>query len=108
MINCINDILKPEELEQLSAGLDAATFSDGTATAVGSPVSFQQGTVLIQGTVNSESVSVVPNKLAMDPPGKFLFVADRATTDGARAGQTFSPVFFGTSLEFHRQKPCRA
>src|SRR5438309_670457 len=45
--------------------------SDGTATAVGSPVSFQQGTVLIQGTVNSESVSVVPNKLAIDPAGKF-------------------------------------
>jgi PKHD-type hydroxylase len=33
MINCVNDILKPEELEQVRAELAKATFADGTATA---------------------------------------------------------------------------
>jgi 6-phosphogluconolactonase (cycloisomerase 2 family) len=42
--------------------------SDGTTTAVGSQVPFKAG-----------PVAVVPGMMAMDPAGKFLFVADRAT-----------------------------
>ena len=54
--------------------------SNGTTTAVGSPVSFRQGSVRIQGTPTTtppENVSVVPNTIKMDPAGKFLFVSDR-------------------------------
>ena len=55
--------------------------SDGTTTAMGSPVPFTAETVLIQGTANTTSAPVVPSTMVMDPSGKFLFVADRATTD---------------------------
>ena len=58
--------------------------SDGTTSAVGSPVAFSQGKVTIQGAAppdNTEMVPVVPNTMVMDAAGKFLFVADRATTD---------------------------
>jgi 6-phosphogluconolactonase (cycloisomerase 2 family) len=55
--------------------------SDGTTTAVGSQVSFNNGTVTILGTATTETVPVVPGMMVMDPAGKFLFVADRATTD---------------------------
>ena len=57
--------------------------SDGTATPVGGQLAFNQGTVTIEGTKNSETVSVVPGPMVMDASGKFLFVADRATTDSA-------------------------
>ena len=55
--------------------------SDGTTAPAGAPVSFAQGSVMIQGTATEESVPVVPGALVMDPAGKFLFIADRATTD---------------------------
>src|SRR6266567_837780 len=35
------------------------------------------------GTTTMEKVDVVPSTMVMDPAGKFLFVANRATTDGA-------------------------
>jgi hypothetical protein len=57
--------------------------SDGTTTVVGSPVGFTEGTVTILGTTNTEQVAVVPGTMVMDPAGKFLFVADRATTDSS-------------------------
>jgi 6-phosphogluconolactonase (cycloisomerase 2 family) len=57
--------------------------SDGTTTAMGSPVPFTAESVSIQGTANTTSASVVPSTMVMDPSGKFLFVADRATTDSA-------------------------
>ena len=57
--------------------------SSGTTTAVGSVVGFNPETVFFQGTttVDSPSPAVVPGTMVMDPAGKFLFVADRATTD---------------------------
>jgi 6-phosphogluconolactonase (cycloisomerase 2 family) len=61
--------------------------SDGTVAAAGSQVAFTQETVIIPGVAppnNTEAVSVVPSTMVMDSGGKFLFVADRATTDGAQ------------------------
>jgi 6-phosphogluconolactonase (cycloisomerase 2 family) len=46
--------------------------SNGTTTAAGSPVAFRAGIA-----------DVVPNTMVIDAAGKFLFVADRATTDTA-------------------------
>jgi 6-phosphogluconolactonase (cycloisomerase 2 family) len=46
--------------------------SAGNTTAVGSPVPFNPG-----------PAAVLPATMVMDPAGKFLFVADRATTNGA-------------------------
>jgi 6-phosphogluconolactonase (cycloisomerase 2 family) len=46
--------------------------SSGTTTATGSVVGFNPGLA-----------AVVPNTMAIDTAGKFLFVADRATTNGA-------------------------
>jgi 6-phosphogluconolactonase (cycloisomerase 2 family) len=46
--------------------------SDGSTTASGSPVAFNPG-----------PAPVVPGTMVMDPAGKFLFVADRATTNSA-------------------------
>jgi hypothetical protein len=57
--------------------------SDGTTTAAGNLISFQPVRITIQGTVSMESVPVVPSTMVMDAAGKFLFVADRATTDTA-------------------------
>jgi DNA-binding beta-propeller fold protein YncE len=58
--------------------------SSGTTTAVGSQVGFNQGqNIMIQGTTTTEKVDVVPSTMVMDPAGKYLFVANRATTDGA-------------------------
>ena len=56
--------------------------SNGTTTAVGSPVAFNAETVLILGTNTqlSPPPPVVPGSMVMDAAGKFLFVADRATT----------------------------
>jgi len=56
--------------------------SDGTTTVVGTqPVGFNQENVLVQGTtIPVPPVPVVPSVMVMDPAGKFLFVADRATT----------------------------
>jgi len=67
--------------------------SDGTTTqVVTKPVSFTLGTVTpcvpapppstsCQLSSSPEQVPVVPGTMVMDPAGKFLFVADRATTD---------------------------
>jgi 6-phosphogluconolactonase (cycloisomerase 2 family) len=58
--------------------------SSGTATAVGSQVPFNPETVFLQGTTTADApVAVVPGTMVMDPAGKFLFVADRATTDSS-------------------------
>lgn len=57
--------------------------SDGNAPPVGSPVPFNPEKVLILGTATpvTPPPPVVPGQMVMDPAGKFLFVADRATTD---------------------------
>jgi DNA-binding beta-propeller fold protein YncE len=57
--------------------------SGGTTTAVGSPVPFNSGTIFFQGTTiqDTPAPAVVPGTMVMDPAGKFLFVADRTTTD---------------------------
>ncbi|MGP0019809.1 MAG: lactonase family protein [Candidatus Sulfotelmatobacter sp.] len=69
--------------------------SNGTTTQVGSQVPFTEGTVTpcvpilptpinppyCQLSSSTEQVPVVPGTMVMDPSGKFLFVADRATTD---------------------------
>jgi len=57
--------------------------SDGTTTVVGSPVAFNPETVFFPGTTiqDTPAPAVVPGTMVMDPAGKFLFVADRATTD---------------------------
>src|SRR5690242_13059522 len=57
------------------------TNSNGTVTAGSSGTNFNQGTVLVQGSMTPESVAVVPFRLKMDAAGKFLFAANRATTD---------------------------
>lgn len=49
--------------------------SDGSTTVVGNPVAFNKASITIPPT------DVVPNMMVMDSAGKFLFVADRATTD---------------------------
>ncbi len=63
--------------------------SAGNTTAVGSPVAFNPETVAILGISNAPCVlpasvcvspPVVPGPMVMDSSGKFLFVADRATT----------------------------
>lgn len=62
-------------------------MSDGTTPQVGSLVPFNPEAVFIQGTttvvgspVGGPPPPVVPGTMVMDPSGKFLFVADRATT----------------------------
>jgi 6-phosphogluconolactonase (cycloisomerase 2 family) len=58
--------------------------SDGTTTQVGNKqVPFNAETVVLQGTttVDIPKPAVVPGTMVMDPAGKFLFVADRTTTD---------------------------
>jgi 6-phosphogluconolactonase (cycloisomerase 2 family) len=50
--------------------------SDGSTTAAGSLVAFNPAKV-----TNAATTAVVPNMMVMDSAGKFLFVADRATTD---------------------------
>jgi 6-phosphogluconolactonase (cycloisomerase 2 family) len=57
--------------------------SNGTTTAVGGVVAFNPETVFFQGTTVQDTPppAVVPGTMVMDPAGKFLFVADRATTD---------------------------
>lgn len=66
-----------------------ATFqvkSDGTLSQVGSLLTLTAPTVLITGAAppdNTESVDVVPDALSMDAAGKFLFVANRATSDAS-------------------------
>ena len=53
--------------------------SDGNAPPVGSPVPFNQEKVFSLGTTTAVMAPVVPGPMVMDPAGKFLFVADRAT-----------------------------
>ncbi len=60
--------------------------SNGTVTPMGSPVAFHAENVVIQNVAppnNTEPVPVVPGMMVTDSAGKFLFVADRATTDSA-------------------------
>jgi 6-phosphogluconolactonase (cycloisomerase 2 family) len=60
--------------------------SDGTTSEVGSRTTPTAGTIHILGQLppnDTELVAVVPAMLAVDAAGKFLFVADRATTDAA-------------------------
>jgi 6-phosphogluconolactonase (cycloisomerase 2 family) len=57
--------------------------SNGTTAVTGSLVSF-----------NSGPAPVVPSTMVIDPAGKFLFVADRATT----AGPSTSPVYVAGSV----------
>ena len=59
--------------------------SDGTTTP-GTQIAFNQANLLIQGSAppTTEAVSVVPSTMTMDAKGKFLFVANRATTDSAQ------------------------
>ena len=57
--------------------------SDGSAKATGNLLSFNPANITIQGTTNAEQVPVVPGTMKTDSAGKFLFVADRATTDSA-------------------------
>ena len=69
-----------------SSATGIATFkigSDGSLTATGNLLSFNPANITIQGTTNVEQVQVVPGAMKTDSAGKFLFVADRATTDGA-------------------------
>jgi len=57
--------------------------SDGTTAVVGNMVAFNSETVMFPGTTIQDvpAPAVVPGTMVMDPAGKFLFVADRATTD---------------------------
>jgi hypothetical protein len=55
--------------------------SDGSTTQVGSQVPLNPETITILGTTNTEPVPVFPGTMVMDPAGKFLFIADRATVD---------------------------
>jgi 6-phosphogluconolactonase (cycloisomerase 2 family) len=57
--------------------------SDGTLTTSGSLVSLNSATVQVclNNTLVPETVPAVPASLAMDSKGKYLFVADSATTD---------------------------
>jgi len=64
--------------------------SDGNVPPMGSPMAFNQETVTILGTNGTVSAPVVPGPMVMDPSGKFLFVADRATTT-ANPNPTQSP-----------------
>jgi len=60
--------------------------SDGTISQVGSLFTLNSPMVLITGAAppgNTETVPVNPNTLSMDAAGKFLFVANRATTDSS-------------------------
>ena len=59
--------------------------SDGTMAPVGSLVTPNSPTVIKTGVPppNTETVSVNPSTLSIDAPGKFLFVANRATTDSS-------------------------
>jgi Lactonase, 7-bladed beta-propeller len=56
--------------------------SDGNAPPVGSPIPFNPENVLILGTATpvTPPPPVVPSQMVIDSAGKFLFVADRATT----------------------------
>jgi hypothetical protein len=53
--------------------------SDGNVKPTGNLISLTPETVPVAGV--NESAVVVPSVLSMDPAGKFIFVADRATTD---------------------------
>ena len=78
---------------QSATGLLAfKVMSDGTTPQVGSLLPFNQETVTpcspapppatgCQLSSSTEQVPVLPGMMVMDPSGKFLFVADRATTD---------------------------
>jgi len=60
--------------------------SDGTIAQVGNLITLNSPSVTIAGAPppnNTETVSVNPNTLSMDAAGKFLFVANRATTDSS-------------------------
>ena len=71
--------------------------SDGTTTVVGKQlVEFNPENVLVQGTTTPvvPPVPVVPSVMVMDPSGKFLFVADRATTTPPPTPPNTQPVLY--------------
>jgi DNA-binding beta-propeller fold protein YncE len=85
---CTTDPTKPSTTGILAFKVG----SDGTTTQVGNLVLFNQGIVTpclpflppakgCQPSTSTEQVPVLPSMMVMDPAGKFLFVADRATTD---------------------------
>lgn len=90
---CDTDPTKPSTTGILAFKIN----SNGTTAQVGSQVPFAEETVtpcvpIIPTPVNppycqlsssTEQVPVVPGTMVMDPSGKFLFLADRATTDNA-------------------------
>jgi hypothetical protein len=53
--------------------------SGGNITQVGGLTAFAQESVTVNGTI--EKLDVVPYSMSRDSAGKFMFVADRATTD---------------------------
>jgi 6-phosphogluconolactonase (cycloisomerase 2 family) len=60
--------------------------SDGTIAQVGNLITLNSPSVTIAGAPppnNTETVAVNPNTLSRDAAGKFLFVANRATTDSS-------------------------
>jgi hypothetical protein len=74
-------VMNSNTLCQSSAtGIQAFQISsDGNVTPTGSLISFNPETVPVLGV--NENAVVVPSVMSMDPAGKFIFVADRATTD---------------------------
>ncbi len=76
---CDNDPTKPSTTGLLAFKIN----SDGTTTQVGTQVPFAPETIFVLGTTTQDMPSppVVPGTMVMDPAGKFLFVADRATSD---------------------------
>jgi hypothetical protein len=56
--------------------------SNGSLSPMGKQ-GFAKASIPVNGAPNPESVAVVPFALAMASSGKFLFVANRQTTDGA-------------------------
>jgi DNA-binding beta-propeller fold protein YncE len=69
--------------------------SDGSTTVVGNPVGFNPENVVIQGTTTlAPPVPVVPSMMVMDPAGRFLFVADRATTTPPATPPNTPPLLY--------------
>lgn len=61
--------------------------SNGTLTTMGNLIPLSAGTITISGAAapnNTEKVNVVPSTMVVDAAGKYLFIADRATTDSAQ------------------------
>ena len=68
---------------QATAGIESFALNSGGTVSTGNCTPLAQENVLIQGTATSELVDVVPSTVVVDPAGKYLFVANRATSDSA-------------------------